>query len=218
VLRRLKAMGHNLKAFWGWLGRKIGTQFIEGIVTVVPVGAAILILYWIFNAIDNILQPVIRYMWGHTIPGAGFIIAILLIYLVGVLTSNLVGKWLIRRAEPLLQGLPVFRQLYNGIKQILLSFTAPRKTGFMQVVLTEFPRRGMRVIGFITNELSDEPDTKLLTIFIPTSPNPTSGFLQIVRENEVTRTDISVEDALKMIVSAGRVSPKEVCGKLPVDS
>ena len=211
-------MKHYIRALWGWLGKKVGTQFIEGVVTVLPISAAILILYWIFNAIDNVLQPIIRYIWGHTIPGVGFIIAILLIYLVGVLTSNLVGKWLIRHAEPLLQGVPVFRQLYNGAKQILLSFTAPRETGFMQVVLAEFPKKGMSVIGFITNELGGEPGKKLLTVFIPTSPNPTSGFLQIVRENEVTRTNISVENALKMIVSAGRVSPKEVSEKLPIDS
>ncbi len=211
-------MKHSLRVSLGRLVRKLGTQFVEGIITVVPVGAAILILYWVFNAIDNILQPVIIRVWGHTIPGAGFVVTILLIYLVGVIASNIVGKWLIRRAESALPWMPVFRQLYNGVKQILMSFTAPRDTGFMQVVLTEFPRKGMRAIGFITNELCDEPGKKLFTVFIPTSPNPTSGFLHIVREDEITRTDISVENALKMVVSAGRVSPKEIIDRLSVDS
>ncbi len=211
-------MKHSLRVSLGRLVRKLGTQFFEGIITVVPVGATILILYWIFNIIDNILQPVISYVWGHTIPGAGFVVMILLIYLAGVIASNIVGKWLIRRAESALPWMPVFRQLYNSVKQILMSFTAPRNTGFMQVVLTEFPRKGMRAIGFITNELCDETGKKLLTVFIPTSPNPTSGFLHIVREDEITRTDISVENALKMIVSAGRVSPKEVRNMLFVDS
>ena len=211
-------MKHSLRVSLGWLVRKLGMQFVQGIITVVPIGATILILYWMFNAIDNILQPVISYVLGYTIPGAGFIAVILLIYLVGVLTSNLVGKWLMRHAEPLLLGVPIFRQLYNGIKQILLSFTAPRKTGFMQVILTEFPRKGMRSIGFITNELCDESGKKLLTVFIPTSPNPTSGFMHIVSEDEITRTNISVENALKMVVSAGRVAPKEVSNLLSVDS
>ena len=211
-------MKHSLRVSLGWLVKKLGTQFVEGIITVVPIGAAILILYWIFNAIDNILQPAISYVWGHTIPGAGFVVMILLIYLAGVIASNIVGKWLIRRAESALPWMPVFRQLYNGVKQILMNFTAPRDTGFMQVVLTEFPRKGMRAIGFITNEICDEPGKKLLTVFIPTSPNPTSGFLYIVKEDEITRTDISVENALKMVVSAGRVSPKEVSDRLSMDS
>lgn len=211
-------MKHGLRASFGWLVRKLGVQFVEGIIAVVPIGAAILILFWIFNAIDNILQPTIRYIWGHTIPGAGVGIMIVLIYLAGVLASNVVGKWLIRRGESALPWMPVFRQLYTGIKQVLQSFAAPRETGFMQVVLTEFPRKGMRVIGFVTNELCGERGKKLLTVFIPTSPNPTSGFLQIVTEDEITRTDISVENALKMVVSAGRVSPKEVGDRLSVDS
>ena len=211
-------MKHSLRVFLGWLGRKMGTQFVEGIITIVPIGVTILILYWMFNAIDSILQPAISYVWGHTIPGAGFVVTILLIYLVGVIASNIVGKWLIRRAESALPWMPVFRQLYNSVKQILMSFTAPRNTGFMQVVLIEFPRKGMRSIGFITNVLCDEPGKKLLTVFIPTSPNPTSGFLHIVREDEITRIDISVENALKMVVSAGRVSPKEVSDMLSEDS
>ena len=102
------------------------------------------------------------------------------------------------------------RQLYNGIKQILESFSAPGKTGFMNVVLVEFPRKGMRTIGFITNESYDKSGERLLNIFIPTAPNPTSGFLQIAREDEIIRTNISVEEALRMVVSAGRISIKEI--------
>jgi uncharacterized membrane protein len=88
----------------------------------------------------------------------------------------------------------------------------------MQVVFIEFPRKGIRTMGFITNELCDEPGKELFTVFIPTSPNPTSGFLQIVGEDEIVRTDVSVEDALRMIVSAGRVLPEEVKNQLSVDS
>ncbi|MBA7660918.1 hypothetical protein ES703_68924 [subsurface metagenome] len=106
--------------------------------------------------------------------------------------------------------LPFVHQLYSGIKQILESFSASRTTGRMQPVITEFPRKGMKVIGFITNELQHESGKKLLTVFIPTSPNPTSGYLQIVEEEEIVRTSISIEDALKIVVSAGRVAPEEV--------
>ncbi len=207
-------MKYSLRAFWGWLGKKLGTQFGIGIITVVPIGATILILVWIFFAIDNILQPVIKSIWGHAVTGIGFGVTIVLIYLAGVIASNVIGKRLIRYGESALPWMPVVRQLYTGIKEMLESFSVRRGSGLMQVVLTEFPRKGMRVIGFVTNELRDESGKKLLTIFIPGSPNPTGGFLQIVGEDEVVRTDISVENALKMVVSAGRVSPKEVVDKL----
>ena len=199
---------------WSWLGKKLRGQFLTGVLTVVPAGITILILVWFFVTIDSILQPVIKTIWGHRIPGAGFGITIVLIYLIGVIASNVVGKRLIRYGESALPWMPVVRQLYTGIKQLLESFSVPRGTGFMQVVLIEFPRKGMRVIGFVTNELCDEPGKKLLTVFIPTSPNPTSGFLQIVGEDEIIRTDISIENALKMVVSAGRVSPEELSDTL----
>lgn len=210
-------MKRTQRVSWGWLGKKLRTQFLAGILIVVPIGATIWILVWVFTAIDNILQPVIIEILGHAIPGVGFGITIVLIYLVGVIVSNIVGRKLIRYGEFLLRRVPIVRQLYTGTKQILESFSAPGKTGFMQVVLLEFPRKGMRTIGFITNESSDKSGKKLLSIFIPTAPNPTSGYLQIAREGEIIRTDISVDDALKMIVSAGRVLPEEVSNKLSLE-
>lgn len=207
-------MKNRQRRFWSWLGRKLRRQFLAGIIVVLPIGATILILAWIFVNVDNILQPVIGRILGRTIPGVGFGITVVLIYLTGVFASNFVGRRLIRYGESLLAKVPVVRPLYSGIKQILESFSTPGTTGVMQVVLIEFPRKGIRTIGFVTNELSGEPGKKLLSIFIPTSPNPTSGFLEIVNEGEIIRTDISVDDALKMIVSAGRVTPKEVAEKL----
>jgi uncharacterized membrane protein len=197
------------------LGKKLRAQFIAGLLVVVPLGASILILIWIFNGIDNILQPIIRAILGHNIPGVGFGITVILIYLAGVVASNIVGKKLISYWESLLARVPVFRQLYTGIKQILDSFSAPRTTGFMQVVLVEFPRKGLRAVGFITNELSTPSGEKLYNVFIPTAPNPTSGFLEIVREEDMVRTKIPVNEALKMVVSAGRVSVKEAGDRLP---
>jgi uncharacterized membrane protein len=202
---------------WGSLWRKLRTQFLAGILVIVPIGATVLILVWIFNSIDNILQPVLTSLLGRHITGVGFGVMIVLIYLAGVIASSVLGKRTIRFGESLLRRVPLVRYLYNGIQQILESFSAPGKTGFMQVVLAEFPRKGMRTIGFITNETVDQSGKKLLNIFIPTAPNPTSGFLQIARESEVIRTSISVESAIKMIVSAGRMVPEEIANKLSVN-
>ena len=112
---------------------------------------------------------------GRTIPGVGFGITVLLIYLTGLMAGNIVGKKLIQWSEVLMAKLPVFRHLYTGSKQILESFSAPRQTGFMQVVLVEYPRRGLRSVGFITNELPTHSGEKMFTIFIPTAPNPTGS-------------------------------------------
>ena len=207
-------MKHKDRISWGWLGKKLRGQFLMGILVVVPVAATLLILVWIFTSIDNILQPIISAIWGRTVPGVGFGIMIILVYLAGVIASNIGGRRLIHYGESLLGRVPVVRQIFTGIKQILDSFSTSGKTGFQQVALVEFPRKGTRTIGFITNETLDKSGEKLVYIFIPTAPNPMSGFLQIIREEEIIRTNISVDDALKMVISAGKVLPQKISDSL----
>ncbi len=208
-------MKRNLRMLhWRWLIRRLRNHFLAGIFVAVPIGIVILILVWLFVSIDNILEPIVRAIFGHKIPGVGFGFTLLLIYLIGLTASNFIGKKLIVYGESLLSKVPIIWQLYSGIKQILESFRGNQKSGFMQVVLVEFPRKGMRTIGFITNETTDSEGRKLLNVFIPTAPNPTSGFLQIAREEDVIKTDIGVDDALKMVVSAGKVSPEEINSRL----
>jgi len=211
-------MEHIKKTSRKHVGKKLRAHFVTGILIVVPIGAAILILRWLFLAIDNILQPVAESILGYTIPGLGLGITIVLIYLTGVVATNVIGRRLIGYGESLLARVPLFRYLYTGIKQILQSFATPREGGFLQVVLVEFPKNGMRAIGFVTSESRVESGEKLLSVFIPTSPNPTSGYLEIVRENDVIRTNISVDDALKMVLSAGKVSLQEVTDRLGAES
>jgi len=207
-------MEHIKKTSRKQVGKKLRAQFITGILIVVPIGAAILILRWLFLAIDNILQPVAESLLGYTIPGLGLGITVVLIYLAGVVATNVIGRRLIRYGESLLARVPLFRYLYTGIKQILQSFATPGEGGFLQVVLVEFPKKGMRAIGFVTSESRVESGEKLLNVFIPTSPNPTSGYLEIVKENDIIKTDISIDDALKMVLSAGKVSLQEVTDRL----
>ena len=200
------------------ISKKIRTQFITGILVIVPIGAAVLILRWLFFYVDNILQPVAKSLFGHTVPGLGFALTVVLIYLTGVVATSVIGKRLVGYIESLLARVPLFRYLYTSIKQIMVSFTTPNETKFLQVVLVEFPKKGMRVIGFITSESRVESGEKLLNVFIPTSPNPTSGYLEIVRENDIIRTNISIDDALKMVLSAGKVSLKEVTDRLGAEN
>jgi uncharacterized membrane protein len=206
-------MENTKKASGRDVGKKLRAQFIAGIVIVVPIGAAILILRWLFLSIDNILQPVAQSLLGYTIPGLGIGITVVIIYLAGVIATNVIGRRLIRYGESLLARVPLFRYVYTGIRQILQSFTT-REGGFLQVVLVEFPKQGMRALGFVTSESRLESGDKLLNVFIPTSPNPTSGYLEIVRESDVIRTSISIDDALKMVLSGGKMSLREVTDRL----
>ncbi len=202
-------MKNQIKRTAGWLIKKLGAKFGIGLITIIPFAGAIWVLWWIFNTIDDILQPIISAVWGNPVPGMGFAISMVIILLVGFVASNIIGKRLLHYVEMGIPFMPVFRWIYTGIKQIVESFTAPSRVSQMKPVLTEFPRKGMKVIGFITNELTQGPDKKIYSVFIPTSPNPTSGYLQIVEEGELTPMDISVDSALKVVISAGRVVPEE---------
>jgi len=198
------------------IGKKLRRQFLTGILVTIPIGVTIWLLVWIVTSIDNILQPLVSSILGHTIPGLGFVIMVVLVYLVGVMASNVGARRLVDYGESLLGRVPIVRPIYSFIKQIVDSFSASGKAGFKQVVVAEFPMKGTRTIGFVTNESLDKAGEKLLYIFIPTAPNPTSGFLQIVREKDVIQVDMSVDDALKMVVSAGKVLPGEISDTLSV--
>ena len=194
-------------SFGNRLGKKLAGKLGIGIITIVPAVATAWILYHIFIFIDDFLQPFIRLAVGHTIPGAGFAISVVLIFIIGVIASNVIGKRLIQYAESILPGMPIVRQLYNAIKQFMESFNPSKDNPRMQPVFVDFPRKGMKALGFLTSELRDDSGKNMLTIFIPHTPNPTSGFMVIVEESEVVRTNISLENALKMVVSAGKVVP-----------
>jgi len=191
----------------GWMMRKIRAHFMAGLIVVVPVAASVLILIWVFTGIDNILQPIIRRIAGDEIPGVGFGVTIVLIYLVGVVTRNFIGKKMMQYGNSVMMRVPVFRGLYSGIRQIMQTVATPDKASFMQVVLVEFPRKEMWTLGFVTKEITNESGEKFLNILIPTSPTPWSGFFQVLKEKDVVRTDMSVEDAVKMIVSGGMTTP-----------
>jgi len=195
-----------------WLIRTLRKDLLAGLLVVVPIGIVILILVWFFSTIDNILQPIIKFIFGQEITGLGFAISLVLIYIAGVLASNIVGRRLIRFGESILVKVPVLKQLYSGSKQVVagLSGAGLNKAAFREVVLVEFPRDGMKTIAFITNELTDKSGRKLLTIYIPTAPMPTSGYFEIVTEDKIIRTDISIDEAMKMIISSGMISPPEI--------
>jgi uncharacterized membrane protein len=206
------------KSRWSRFLRKFRDILIAGLVVTVPIGLTIWIFIWIFDQIDKILQPIIRHYFGKAleghVTGIGFVIIFILVLIIGAIATNNLGKRIVRWGESLLGKIPITRTVYDGIRQIIQSFSDPGKTGFMQVVMIQYPRKGIYTIGFVTNEHTDEAGKKLIIVFVPNSPNPMTGFLHIFDDVDVIRTDITIEEGLKMVVSAGRMSPKDVGDKM----
>lgn len=205
-----ESTGHWIRVF-----RK---NFLAGILLVFPLAIAVWILWWVFSSVDSLIQPVIEAIFGRPIQGLGFAIFLVLIYITGVIASNYLGKKIIRFFESLLTRVPVFRQLYIGAKQVIegLSGAGMNKAAFREVVFVEFPRDGMTTLAFITNEITDKSGRKLFAIYIPTAPVPTSGYFEMVTEDKITRTDIPVDEGIKMVISSGMILPDEVTiGKPP---
>lgn len=201
-------------SFWSRFLRKLRAVVIAGLVVTVPIGLTIWIFAWLFTQIDQLLRPFVTRIFGHEIIGVGFGVVVALVLIIGLIATNVIGKRIVRWSESILAKIPISHTLYEGIRQIIKSFSENEKTGFLNVVMVEYPRKGIHTIGFVTNEHIDENGKKLVNVFIPTAPNPMTGFIQIVDESELLRTSITVEEALKMVVSAGRMSPKEVGDKM----
>jgi len=195
-----------------WLVRSLRDNFLAGMLVVIPATLAILVLVWLFVNIDNILQPLIEDVAGREIVGLGFVIAAVLIYLVGLMTRNIVGNRLVRFGEGIMARIPLARQIYQGSKQVIvgLSGTGMGKAAFRDVVLIEFPRPGMKTIGFVTNEIKNKQGEPMLNVYIPTAPVPSSGYFEIVSKDKVIATDISVDQAMQMVISSGMVSPEVI--------
>ncbi|MGI6452377.1 MAG: DUF502 domain-containing protein [Syntrophomonadaceae bacterium] len=186
--------------------RKIISWFLTGLATLLPVVVSFYIFIGIFNFLDNLLAPVIQVSLGEDIPGLGFLLTSVIIILVGLVSQNFLGKKILLWWEGLLIRIPLLGKVYGTVKRIVKAFFASEKKSFRQVVLVEFPRQGMYSLGFITNDSFPYLEKECFTIFVPTTPNPTSGFFVVVPKDQVILLDISVERGFEMIMSAGMVN------------
>jgi uncharacterized membrane protein len=209
-------MESNPRTAQGNLRKKLMGLFIAGVLIIVPIAATLYLLVWIFQFVDSLLQPLLNLLIGRTIAGVGFVITVVVIMATGLIASSVLGNKLIDYAESWLIKVPIIRPVYSMMRQVADGFSDQSGNGFKQVVLIEYPRKGIHAIGFITNESVNKHDEKFISVYIPSTPNPTAGYFQIVRENDITRTGISVSDALKIVISAGKVSLKEVVNNWPV--
>lgn len=191
--------------------KKIRNLFLTGILVILPLIGSLYIIYLLFSVIDSVTGPVIELIIGREIPGVGFILAFLAIIMVGLLATNIIGKKIIGYGENILLKIPLFRNIYVSIKRVLDALFTQNKNSFKTPVLFEYPRKGLYQIGFITKDSSPYFDSlveqELYNVFLPTTPNPTSGMFIMVPKNDAVILDLSIEDALKLIISGGILEP-----------
>ena len=198
---------------------KIRSWFLTGILVMTPLILTIYVAWAFITFVDNLVVPIVPYDYRpsnylpFSIPGLGLIIVFIFTTFVGLLATGLFGRTLIRVWENVLNRMPVVRSVYSAIKQILETVMATQSDAFRQAVLVQYPRKDIWAIGFVTGstkgEVGKRVDKKMVNVFMPTTPNPTSGFLLFFPEEDLIFLNMSVEDALKLVVSGGMVVPKE---------
>lgn len=194
---------------------KIRRYFATGFLITLPVFITLYFLFIILRFIDGIFGKAVNFYikqyLGFVIPGVGIIIGILIVFTVGFTAANFFGKKLIHALERWFLKFPFIRQIYPAAKQIVDSFISKDSPAFKKVVLVQYPSKGIWSVGFITNESFKEANDKtgrdLLHVFIATTPSPLTGFLILAPREDVTELDISIEDGVKLIISAGIVKP-----------
>lgn len=199
---------------------KIRAYFITGILVVAPITITAWLTIAIINFIDNRVERLIPPQYNpeqylpFSLPGIGVIAMLLFLIFVGMLATNFLGRYFVKMGENILDRLPVVRSLYGATKQIFETVFANQSDAFREVVMVEYPRKDMWVIGFLTGRTKGEVQKKtsedVVNIFVPTTPNPTSGFLLFVPEKDVIRLGMTVEEGIKLVVSAGIVTPDKL--------
>lgn len=197
----------------GSLRKKIKNYFLAGLLVTVPAVITVWVIFLFIGWTDNFLDflpPRFHPRTHIPIPGWGFIVAVALIFISGMVAANYLGRKFLGFWDRQFEKIPLVRSIYGSVRQLLESFFTQTGRKFQRVALIEFPRPGIYAIAFITNTSGAEAVTKtgkkLINLFLPTSPNPTSGFFIMLPENEITELEMPVEDAFKMIISGGILS------------
>lgn len=194
----------------------IRRYLIAGLLVWLPIWATLVILKFLVDIMDNTLRLIpAQYqpdkLLGFHIPGLGLLISLTLLIFTGMLVSNFIGERLVAIGEYILARIPLVRTIYSAVKKVLETLFSPTDQSFRKVLLVEYPRKGLWSIAFQTGsgaeELNKLLDTDLVSIFIPTTPNPTSGFLMMLPRSDVIELEMNIEDALKYVISLGVVQP-----------
>lgn len=203
---------------------RLRRYFLTGVLVTAPISITIYLTYIFLTFVDSKVVHLLPKEWyealygGTIIPGVGLLIIIAVFVMIGWFATNFLGRLVIRISEYIVDRMPVIRTLYSAIKQIFETIMASQSNAFREVVMLEYPRKGVWSIGFVTGttqgEVQDLTEQETVNVFVPTTPNPTSGYLLFVPKTELKYLNMSVEDGVKLVVSAGIITPPE---KGPLD-
>ena len=198
-------------------------NLIAGLLVTIPAGLTYMILSFVITRVDTAMAPVIKGVFGSqglhlmeesNIPGMGFLLLALFIIGVGLFGTNFIGKKIVIMGENFLHKIPVVRVIYTSIKKVVDTLSLTETASFQKMVLITYPRKPLKTLGIVCcdtpNGIEDAAGEKMLNVFVPTSPNPTTGFLFMIPEKDVIPMEMSVEEGLKMIISFGMTSPKTI--------
>ena len=202
-----------MKNIWPKFKKSFKTNFFAGIFTLIPIFVTIYVFRIFLSFFDKIIGPLldpimINYL-GFKIPGLGLITGLFLIFLLGVFTTNFFGRSFIHTMENWVARIPLIRTVYSTSKRILNAFQLNQQ-GFEKVVFFEFPRKGIWSMGFVTGETLGKDGTKFYSIFLPTTPNPTSGWMIFVPQDDVIPSNLPVDQGLQTLISAGSLVPEQM--------
>ncbi len=194
----------------------IKKSFFAGIIVIIPIGLTVYVLRAVFDmslAVGGKIAEPLKRIVDDAFPGfdllasiSGLLLVILTLIIIGFLARNVAGKRVVQWIDNLFKRIPLISMVYTTTKQIIESFSGGRENSFSKVVFVEYPRKGVWTLGFVTKETKNDNNQKFYNLFVPTTPNPTSGFFLIIPIDDVKETDINVEEGFQMIVSSGMVS------------
>lgn len=200
------------------LRKNLKSIFLTGVITILPLGLTIFVVIFLVNLLGNIAGRVLKYVpWISTLPPyaitvIGFFTLIVAIFIIGAVTSSFIGKWLLGLADRFFSKLPLIRSVYTSARQLTDTLFIDR-SALKEVVVIEYPRKGIYTLAFVTNEdtweIKKRSTEKCVNVFVPTSPNPTSGYYLLVPQKDIIPTGLPIEWGFKIIVSGGIVLPQQ---------
>jgi len=219
----MKEIKQKKQGIFAQFKKDIRNRMLTGLLLILPVYVTFFVVKFLFGLVGGPLSPLIKKVFqfcGIALPRTsidefvitflGIILTFILLYFLGIFAANFIGKAIIQYFENLLTRTPIVKNIYSSVKQIIHSISLPGKQAFKRVVLVDFPREGIKSIGFVTGTTSYNNEKNLLCIFIPTTPNPTTGFLIFTTEDAVIDTNFTVEEAFKTLFSGGVLTPRDV--------
>jgi uncharacterized membrane protein len=193
--------------------RDVRARIVAGILLILPVGVTLFVLQFFFRALEGIFAEPMARILSHvfqrevTIPGLGVLAFIILVYVAGIIATNVVGRGFAYLTDRFFTTIPLARSIYSATKQLSSALSTERLQAFRQTVFVEFPKSGSYTIGFATNEVTDGRGKALLSVFIPTTPNPTSGYMLIVEKERAIPSSLKIEEAINAVMSGGFALP-----------